>query len=210
MTDSQKVPKVAQSDIRTLDFYDQNSKIYAARQPHREDIEALEYFMSELSEGSDICDLGCGNGWAAAKLIENGFRVKAIDGSAGLATQAKRIHGLKVEVSKFEEFSYRSTFDGLWACWTLHHTSRGVFPKLLQTISESVRPGGILFFSVKGGGGEKRDTFDRLYSYHEWSDLSDVIGEVVNGQIISHASWSEKCFEGYQTPLHQVFIRMNN
>ena len=59
---------------------------------------------------------------------------------------------------------------------------------LLQRVSEGVRPGGILFFSVKGGGGEKRDTFDRLYSYHEWRDLSDVIGGAVDGQIISHAS----------------------
>ena len=209
MEDRNKTFKIAQTDARTLDFYNENARKYAERTPHDADVDALEYFMNELPEGSDVCDLGCGNGWAAAKLIENGFRVKAIDGSAGLAAQAKQIYDLSVEVKKFEDFNYQSTFDGLWACWSLHHTPHLVFQRLLQRVSESVRPGGILFFSVKGGIGENRDTFDRLYSYHDWSDLSAVINRAVDGQIIRHASWSEQCFEGKQTPLHQAFIRIN-
>ena len=208
MAEISNASTLKQTDSRTLTYYDQNATIYAARKPHHEDIDALEYFMSEMPKGGDICDLGCGNGWASAKLIENGFQVKAIDGSAGLAAEAKRIYGLTVAVAKFEEFSYRSAFDGLWACWSLHHAPRTVFPELLKRVSESVRPGGLLFISVKGGTGEDRDSFDRFYAYHEWHELSELSGKAVDGQIIRHASWSEKCFEGKETPLHQIFIRM--
>ncbi|WP_350334026.1 class I SAM-dependent methyltransferase [Coralliovum pocilloporae] len=196
-----------ETDAQTLEFYDSDASAYAERQPHKKDEEALNQFMEHLPEGSAVCDLGCGNGWASAKLIEHGFQVTAVDGSAGLALEANRNYGVSVNVMTFEDFKYHATFHGLWACWSLYHSPRANFPKLLKRVSDSVIPGGVLFISVKGGTGESRDSFGRFYSYFEWNELKDIIETTVDGIIINQDSWSDKCFEGKNTLLHQVLIR---
>lgn len=196
------------TDFRTLAFYDENASAYSARKPRCEDIKALEFFMDELPNGSSICDLGCGNGWASASLVKNGHLVRAIDGAAGLAVEAKRMYGLDVEVASFDKFTFQNEFDGLWACWSLHHTPREAFPTLLAQVSKAVRSGGLLFFSVKGGPHEGRDKNDRLYAYYEWEELSKIIDSSINGTIIKHTSWTVEGSDGEASIRHQVFVRI--
>ena len=195
-------------DARTLAFYDGNASAYSERRPRREDLESLERFMAEIPAGADVCDLGCGSGWASARLVERGHVVTAIDGSAPLAAEAKRMHGLSVEIATFDEFDFRSAFDGLWACWSLHHTSRTSFPRLLERVSRGIRPGGLLFFAVKGGVDEGRDGNDRLYATYDRSELSGIIAENVDGNVIEHRTWSVDDSCGAGSPRHSVFVRM--
>lgn len=197
------------SDARTLAFYDEHAAGYAAREPHDRDVAALEAFMGLLPGGGLVCDLGCGNGWASATLIERGFAVTSMDGSAGLAAEAKALYGIDVCVSRFEDFAFRAAFDGVWACWSLHHAPRAAFPELLQRVAAGVKPGGVLFFSVKGGSGEDRDELERFYSYFTREELRDLIGRFLPGDIIAHESWEAPCFTGKATPLHHVFVRLH-
>lgn len=195
------------TDRQTLAFYDSDAARYAERKPHQRDERALEEFMEQLPDSAAVCDLGCGNGWASARLLERGFQVKAIDGSAGLAPEADRVHGVSVDVMTFHDFKSRAEFHGLWACWSLHHAPRAAFPGLLRKVSESVLPSGVLFISVKGGTGENRDSFGRFYSYFDRDELEKLLAENVDGQIVRHDSWTDRCFEGKDAQLHQVLIR---
>jgi len=196
------------ADARTLAFYDTNASAYSERKPRREDIEALGYFMAQIPSESKICDLGCGNGWASAEFVKNGHCVIAIDGSSGLALEAKRKYGLNVEVKHFGELELNRELDGLWACWSLHHVSATDFPKILQHVSTFIRPGGLFFFSIKGGTTEDRDKNDRLYARYEWSELSNLIEDNVDGMILSHVSWTVCERDGSESLRHQVFVKI--
>ena len=197
-----------EADTRTLAFYDSNASAYSERKPRREDTEALGYFMTQMPGESVICDLGCGNGWASAELARNGYQVKAIDGSIGLALEAKRKYGINVDVKNFDELAFDCDFDGLWACWSLHHVSLAAFPATLKRVSQFIRPGGLFFFSIKGGENEDRDQNGRLYARYEWEGLSNIIEDHVNGIIIKNASWTVCESPGHESLRHQVFIRI--
>lgn len=197
------------SDERTLAYYDQNAARYAERPPHQKDRVALKQFLRLLPRDASVCDLGCGSGWAAAAMAENGLRVHAIDGSAGLAAQAQHKHNVSVDVATFDEFRVRHAYDGIWAGWSLHHVPRGSFPELLHRVSAAVRPGGLFFFSVKGGTAQGRDQLDRFYAYHSWPELQQIIEANVAGTVIAQTSWTDHCFAGVLTQLHHVLIRMS-
>ena len=196
------------ADGKTLAFYEKNAWNYSTRKPRNEDLEALEYFMNEIPSGTNICDLGCGNGWASAKLVENGYTVRAIDGSASMADEAMRMYSLPVEVATFDQFSFKSYFDGLWACWSLHHTPSLLFPQILAQVSQGICPGGFFFFSIKGGTRESRDENDRLYSYYDWDELYEIVRAAVDGEIVNRKSWRVKDSDEEGSMRHQVFIRM--
>lgn len=199
---------MAHADEKTLDFYEQNSLTYSTRKPRPEDEKDLERFMSELPVGAVVCDLGCGNGWAAAKLIENGFSVTAIDGSSGLVKEAKRIYGLDVSLENFDDFSYCDRFDGLWSSWALHHTTRKNFPSLLERISKGVRAGGLMFFSLKGGTSDERDERDRLYAQFSEAELREIIQRSLSSEIIDHRSWEADATDRNVSLRHATLLRI--
>ncbi len=163
--------------------------------------------MAELPPKAHVCDLGSGNGWASVAFRDAGFDVTPVDGSAGLAAQAKARHDLDVEVMKFEEFSFENAFDGLWASWSLHHAKRTSFPDLLERTGASVRPGGLIYLSVKGGAGENRDTFDRFYAYYEMDELLDLVQERIGADILLQQTLSAEGFDGLVTAGHCLMFR---
>lgn len=141
-------------------------------------------------------------------MRDSGLNVKAIDGSAGLAAEAFRLFGLQVQVLRFEDFHEPDCYDGVWACWSLHHAIRKAFPRLLQRISQSVIPGGYLFFSVKGGTGESLDELSRHYARYEIGELSKMIEELAIGHIVEHESWSAVCYSGATDKMRHLLLRV--
>jgi SAM-dependent methyltransferase len=198
---------IENSDAGTLAFYDSNAGAYAESTSGEIDRDYLDAFMAKLPENGSVCDLGSGSGWASAEMRDAGFDVTAIDGSTGLAAEAKKRYNLDVQVMRFEDFAYENTFDGLWAAWSLHHSPRQSLPELLQRVGKSVRPGGVLYLSMKGGSGEDRDTLDRLYSYHEMDELLSLIDERIGGEVLKQDTWDGKGFDGTPSPMHALILR---
>lgn len=194
------------ADDRTLAFYNGNADAYAARDPHDRDVAALARFIDRLPPNAAVCDLGCGVAWAAAAMQARGLCVTAMDGSIELAQRAKRLHGVDVEVVRFDDFNYQDVFDGVWACWSLHHSPRAQFPDLLQRVAASIRPGGLLFFSVKGGAGEGRDALDRRYAYFSVAELTAVIESRGLGRLLEQDSWIARTFSGEAEEMHQLLL----
>jgi len=162
-------------DRETLDFYDGQAATYAdylattARAPW------LERFIAHLPEGAAVLDLGCGSGWAAARLREAGFDVVAMDASAGLAAEATARYGIEVTVAPFEALDVEGVHDAVWASFSLLHDSRAAMPGHLARIRRSLRPGGLLYLGLKEGTGEHRDGLGRLYTYFGAEEVSGLL-----------------------------------
>ena len=78
------------ADIGTLAFYDGEAAAYAIYSADKAERGWLERFAAKLEPGAPVLDFGCGSGWAADAFARQRFRVSALDGSAGLAAEARR------------------------------------------------------------------------------------------------------------------------
>ena len=69
----------------TLDFYARNAQEFASIASAGSFIKYRDYFASKLMAGSRVLELGCGSGEDALALLNQGFDVIPVDGSAELA-----------------------------------------------------------------------------------------------------------------------------
>ena len=76
---------MTESDDTTIAYYDKDASRYADMHSDPKDLKFLERFMDGVPVGGTTCDLGSGNGWAAAAMRNAGFAVTAIDGSAAVS-----------------------------------------------------------------------------------------------------------------------------
>ena len=64
----------------------------------------------------NVLDIGCGEGWLAAKLIEKGMNVFGIDAIPGLIEKAQKLKGGEFAVCTYEDlssFKFKNKFDCL-------------------------------------------------------------------------------------------------
>jgi len=153
-------------DRRTLAVYDVHAAAYGALGVSPEDARHLSLFAEQLPAGARILDLGCGAGLHSKLFLDAGFDVVPLDGSAGIAEEARRLTGLDVRVMGFDQLKDVAAFDGVWAAHTLHHVPHAAFHRVVRRVARALRPGGQVFAAVKAGQGEVRDKLDRLYAFH--------------------------------------------
>lgn len=163
------------ADPETLAFYDREAPVYAG---HAEDSprDWLERFAARLAPGAAVLDFGCGSGWAAHWLSGRGFRVGALDASAGLAGEARRRYGIAVQVARFDQFDAAKAFDGIWASFSLLHDRREAMSAHLARLARALRPGGWLYLGLKEGEGEGRDRLGRHYVYYRAAEIEALLG----------------------------------
>ena len=75
-------------DRETLAFYDGEAPTYAEYLSNTPRVDLLDRLAAGLAQGAEVLDFGCGSAWAAARLRDQGFKVSATDGSAGLDMRA--------------------------------------------------------------------------------------------------------------------------
>lgn len=159
-------------DQTTLSFYDAEAEAYAARGDRTDVGEDLGAFLARLAPGAHVLDLGSGNGRHSAAMMEAGFEVTPLDGSAGLAEIASRNLGKPVRVARFDEIEDIAAFDAIWAHASLLHVPRDAIIDIVARLHRALKPGGRLFASFKSGGAEGRDSLDRYYNYPSKDELA--------------------------------------
>jgi SAM-dependent methyltransferase len=165
----------AGGDAATLAFYTRSAAAYADYAAQEERSPRLARFAAMLPRGGDVLDFGCGSGWAANELNRMGLHATGVDGSAGLAAEARRRYGLDVAVGPFEQLDAQAAFDGIWAGFSLLHDRHAAMPGHLARLQRALRPGGVLYLGLKEGDGESRDSLGRFYSYFRETEISGML-----------------------------------
>ncbi|MGI9452774.1 MAG: class I SAM-dependent methyltransferase, partial [Geminicoccaceae bacterium] len=148
---------------QTIQFYDRQASAYAADEPGDGQRRQLLRFASKLRQGAQVLDLGSGGGHDALSLVNLGFDVTLVDGSAGLAKEAEKRTGLKVRVLEFQALDYHDRFDGIWASASLHHVPSAAVTIVFGKVACALVNGGLLFASFKEAETDWHDQFGRYF-----------------------------------------------
>jgi SAM-dependent methyltransferase len=125
------------------------------------DNEWLGALLSALPEQAAILELGCGQGLAARRLVDEGHRYIGVDLSTEQLRRARKLvpeaefrHGDLAEL----DFSSES-LDAVVSLYVFGHLPRAELPGLLERVALWLRPGGWLLatFGRSGGGGVQDD-----------------------------------------------------
>lgn len=159
----------------TLNYYNENCNEYNKLWGNIEFDIPLK-FLSYLKKDSYILDLGCGVGRDSKYFIDNGYRVKAIDGSFEMCKIASENIGIEVEQINFLDIDYKDMFDGIFACASLLHLDNEDLIIVLNKIKNALKEDGILYTCFKYGVLER---FEKRY-YNDMTEdkFFDIIKSV--------------------------------
>src|SRR4051794_31921903 len=136
--------------------YDQIAADYAAQAGRSDALaDSRRRFAARLAAGARVLDVGCGPAHDTAGLRELGLRAAGFDHSRGMLAQARR-HELPLLLGDMRHLPVRdSALDGLWVCASFLHIPKHAAPAVLKELRRVLRPGGVLFISIKRGQGQR-------------------------------------------------------
>ena len=142
-------------------------------------------FNSHLRIGSAIAILGCGDGRDAGWFLDWGHRVCLVDYSRAMANLArKRVADSHVLLADFRFLPFaRNSFDAVWASACFYHVRKSFVRGIFDQILDVLRPGGLLFFNLRKGTGEKLDPHPRsfprggprFYAFYSESEVNELV-----------------------------------
>ncbi|HKJ27392.1 MAG TPA: class I SAM-dependent methyltransferase [Anaerolineales bacterium] len=167
-----------ESSDKTRQTYDEHAEVIAERFWGVALTDAWEAFLSSLPPKAHILDVGCGAGRDVFHFLEQGFNATGLDFSAGLLAEAAK-HG----EGDFIQADMRALplaaeyFDGAWLCASLLHLQKEEAPGVIKAVHTRLKPGGILYISVKLGEGEEWEHREglRFFSYFTTKEIEDVV-----------------------------------
>jgi len=141
----------------------------------------FEKFTS-LLPGKEVIDIGCGWGRDAQLFIKLGCNYLGIDLSQKMLEQAKKLtpNAQFLKMSMYSLDLPSGHFDGVWAVASLLHIPKKNLEEVLKEIRRVVKPGGIGFFTMKEGDGEKmvfraRSKNGLFFAYYHLNEFSDAL-----------------------------------
>ena len=147
--------------------YLENSRDRSALLPH------LEAFAAALAPGARVLDLGAGPGCDTALLVARGMRAFGLDFSMGMLRVGRgEFPGARVQGDARRLPLASHSVDGAWAKASLLHLQCDDAALALAEVRRILRPGGVLFVSLKAGTGMATETarygLPRFFQY--WTD----------------------------------------
>lgn len=158
----------------TLTYYNQNADSFIEGTQNADMSAQYRFFLKHLPSCGKLLDLGCGSGRDSAYFASMGFDVTAVDGSEELCKRVKEIYGLDAQCIRFEDISFRSEFDAVWACASLLHVPKSDMSDVMDKVSASLKPGGILYASFKYGNSE-RVSNGRFFNDYTECDIDTLL-----------------------------------
>lgn len=159
----------------SLKFYDEKGKFFFERTAYLDLKYLHDAFAELLPKNAHILDSGCGSGRDAKAFIERGYQVTAFDGSATMVKLASEFTGLDVQYLTFEEMNFDAEFDAVWANASLLHVPKAELPALFPKFLAALKPDGLWFMSFKLGEGERKDDFERHFTFFTEQGFQEFI-----------------------------------
>ena len=142
-----------EEEYNTIEYYNKNAETYFEQTVEANLQVVYDEFLSRIPTKSYILDFGCGSGRDSKFFIENGYKVKAIDGSIEMCKLASKYINQDVEYMKFEELDEENVYDGIWACSSIVHVEKEKLPNILNKMIKALKQNGVIFVSFKKGTG---------------------------------------------------------
>ena len=135
---------------KTLEAYHKLSSYYATTHANPLFVAMFKIFRQRI-HGRRVIDLGCGTGRDAILFLQNGFDYLGIDVSSAMLREArKRVKGGNFRRMDLYHLNFpANSFDGFWASASLLHITQRRIRKVLRSIRQLLKPGGVGFISLK-------------------------------------------------------------
>lgn len=173
----------------TLEYYNKNAKTYCDQTSVGNLQKNYNKFLNHLQPDAYILDLGCGSGRDSKYFLDNGYKVKAIDGSIEMCKLASKYINQEVTCMKFEELNDINTYDGIWACSSILHVEKENLSNILIKMINSLKVNGIIYTSFKIGTGYEI----KEGKYYNYLTKDEMI------QILNNTSKSVKLVDYFET-----------
>jgi len=134
-------------------------------------------YTKYLPAGAHILDAGCGSGRDSKILMAQGYTVTAFDGSAAMVKLARDYTGLEVQHLTFNQMTYESAFDGVWANASLLHVPYNQLPITFDNIIKATKKNGIFYASFKVGTGEKVIQDGRHFTFFDEAHMRNFVAQ---------------------------------
>lgn len=161
----------------TLEYYNKNAKLYCEQTLIGDLQENYEKFLSRLPKKAYILDFGCGSGRDSKYFIDNGYKVKAIDGSIEMCKLASKYIEQKVDCMRFDELSDINIYNGIWACSSILHIEKENLSNILTKMINALKVNGIIYTSFKiGKGYEVKE--GKYYNYLTKEEMELILNKI--------------------------------
>lgn len=162
----------------TTQTYDQFAAQIAERFWETDLTHIWEQFCALLPAGSRVLDVGCGGGRDAAQFRARGFSVVGMDLSFGMLLEANRRAPGSYIAADMTALPLRgSSFDAAWINASLLHLPRAASPGVLTEIHALLKPGGVLYLSLKEGEGEiwEQREGQRFFTFYQAEEVIQLL-----------------------------------
>lgn len=164
----------------TLEYYNKNAQLYCEQTLIGDLQENYKKFLSRLPKKAYILDFGCGSGRDSKYFIDNGYKVKAIDGSIEMCKLASKYIEQEVDCMRFDELVDINIYDGIWACSSILHIEKENLSIILTKMINALKINGIIYTSFKiGQGYEVKE--GKYYNYLTKEEMDLILNKISKG-----------------------------
>jgi SAM-dependent methyltransferase len=158
-----KPPPPLGPEESTSAYYELNAQAYFDATLHVDMSDLYDQFLHYIPPGGRILDAGSGSGRDTFAFLQKGYEVHSFDSSPALAELSTRLTGVPTQVIRFQEFESVLRYDGIWACASLLHVPTKELHDALARSLRALKPGGVLYVSVKHGSDERVADDGRIF-----------------------------------------------
>lgn len=169
----------------TIEYYNKNAEQFVQGTISVDFVATQERFLTKLSVGAHILDLGCGSGRDTKYFLDKGYQVEATDGSAQLCKIASKYTGIRVKQMLFEEIDESEKYDGIWACSSILHLDKKTLKAVLKKMAAALKANGVIYTSFKYGDFEGHRN-GRYFTDFTLETFEEYLQEVPELQIEEH------------------------
>ena len=171
------------SDIKkiltsTIDTYEQRSSDFIEAYDHADMSDFYRLLDRELSQGSDILDIGFGSGRDIYYLKEKGFNIWGVDPSNKFVSNAKkRFPNISDHffTGRLPELNipakYQGFFDAILLVAVWMHLPKETYISSIESIKSLLKIGGKIILSYSTGSREKDERFFEQIDPKELQDI---------------------------------------